>query len=69
MANNLTVTKVDASTLQVKLGKPVPGLSKMAKGATIPAEYLHAILNFHVANQDASGKVNQKRADKMRQYW
>jgi len=68
MASNVTITKVDSSTLQVKLGKPVPGLSKMAKGAKLPPEYLHAILNFHVANQHA-GKAGEKNADKMRQYW
>ena len=68
MAKSLTVTK-EKDGLHVKLGTKIPSLSRLADGTKVPPEYLHSILSYHIANQDANGNLSAKHVRRIKPMW
>jgi hypothetical protein len=68
-ANAMSVTKAGDDEITVRFSEDLPGLKRLKPGEEIPAEYLHAILNFHIERQDERGKVDPRHVRKMKAYW
>jgi hypothetical protein len=69
MTKHMTITKQKNDTLHVKFDESLPALSRLADGASVPAEYLHSILNYHVSNQDSDGNIADHKVQRMKAYW
>jgi len=69
VAKPLTITKHGDDTIEVKFSDGLPALSKLPKGAEIPTEYLHTILNYHVTHQDEKGEISSAHVKRMKAYW
>ena len=68
MSKTLTVTK-RKDGLHVKLGAEIPRLKKLKDGTEIPPEYLHSILSYHIANQDAEGNLDDRQVKRLKPMW
>jgi len=69
VANTIAITKEKNNAVRVTFGDDLPGLKRIKAGGKIPAEYLHAILNFHVQHQDPKGKISSQHVQRMKAYW
>lgn len=70
MAVGISVKKGDDNkSLRIEFADAVPSLSKIGAGESIPLEYAHAMIGYHIANQDEKGHVPDKKLDDIKAYW
>jgi hypothetical protein len=69
MAASITVTKVDNHNFNLEFSHEITGPSGAAEGGEIPLEWIRAVLDYYIANQDEGGSVSEEKLKKIRPYW